>query len=56
MCMHLLHEMHKYNQYAFVIASQYIKLILGDRESSNFMQLQKYIRLVSDRHQLSMMV
>jgi len=48
MCMHLLQETYKYNKYAFVIAGLYIKLILGDGESSNFMQLQKYIRLVSD--------
>jgi len=47
MCMHLLQETYKY-KYAFVIAGLYTKLILGDGESSNFMQLQKYIRLVSD--------
>jgi len=47
MCMHLLQETNKYNKHAFVIAGLYIKLILVDRESSNFMQLQKYIRLVS---------
>jgi len=48
MCMHLLQETNKYNKYAFVIAGLYIKLILGDEESSNFMQMRKYIRLVSD--------
>ena len=42
------------NKYAVVIAGLYIKLILGDGERSNFLQLQKYIRLDSD--QLSMMV
>jgi len=47
MCMHLLQETYKYNEYAFVIAGMYIKLILGDGESSNSVQLQKYIRLVS---------
>jgi len=46
--MHLLQETHIYNKYAFAIAGLYIKPILGDGESSNFMQLQKYIRLVSD--------
>jgi len=45
--MHLLQETYKYNKYAFVIADLYIKLILCDGESSKFMQLQKYIRLVS---------
>jgi len=35
MCMHLLKETYKYNKYAFVIAGLYIKLILGDGESSN---------------------
>ena len=44
------------NKYAFVIAGLYIKLILGDGERSNFLQLQKYIRLASDSDQLSMMV
>jgi len=47
-CMHLLQETYKYNKYVFLIAGLDIKLILGDGESSNFMQLQKYIRLVSD--------
>jgi len=46
MCMHLLQETYKYNKYAFVIAGLYIKLILGNGESSNFMQLQKYVKLV----------
>jgi len=46
--MHLLQETYKYNKYAFVITGLYIKLILGDGESSNSMQLQKCIRLVSD--------
>jgi len=46
--MHLLKETYKYNKYGFVTAGLYIKLIFGDGESSNFMQLQKYIRLVSD--------
>jgi len=40
------------NKYAVVIAGLHIKLILGDGERSNFLQLQKYIRLASD----SMMV
>jgi len=44
------------NKYAVVIAGLYIKLILGDGERSNFLQLQKYIRLASDSDQLSMMV
>jgi len=44
------------NKYAFVIAGLYIKLILGDGERSNFLQLRKYIRLASDSDQLSMMV
>jgi len=44
------------NKYAVVIASLYIKLILGDGERSNFLQLQKYIRLASDSDQLSIMV
>jgi len=48
MCMHLVQETYKYNKYAFLIASQYTKLIVGDGESSSFTQLQKYIRLVSD--------
>jgi len=43
-------------KYAFVVAGLYIKLILGDGERSNFLQLQKYIRLASDSDQLSMMV
>ena len=30
------------NKYAFVIAGLYTKLILGDGERSNFLQLQKY--------------
>jgi len=44
------------NKHAFVIAGLYIKLILGNGESSNFLQLQKCIRLASDSDQLSMMV
>jgi len=48
MCIHLIQETYKYNKYAFVIPGLYIKLILDDGESSNFMQLQKYTRLVSD--------
>ena len=44
------------NKYAFVIAGLCIKLILGDGERSNFLQLQKYIRLASDSDQLSIMV
>jgi len=44
------------NKYAFVIAGLCIKLILGDGERSNFLQLQKYIRLSSDLDKLSMMV
>jgi len=46
--MHLSPETYKYNKYAFVIAGLYMKQILGDGESSNFMQLQKYIRLLSN--------
>ena len=48
MCMYLLQETYKYNKHACVIEGLYIKLILDDGESSNFMQLQKYKRLVSD--------
>jgi len=44
------------NQFPFVIVGLYIKLILGDGERSNFLQLQKYIRLASDSDQFSMMV
>ena len=44
------------NKNAFEIAGLYIKLILGDGERSNFLQLQKYIRLASDSDQLSIMV
>jgi len=44
------------NKYAVVIAGLYTKLILGDGERSNFLQLQKYTRLASDSDQLSMMV
>jgi len=54
MFMHLLQETYKYKKYAFVIAGLYIKLILGDGENSNFMQLRKYIRLVSDWDQQTM--
>jgi len=36
------------NKYAVVIAGLYIKLILGDGERSNFLQLQKYIKLATD--------
>jgi len=43
---HLLQETYKY-KYAFVIAGLYRQLILADGESSNFLLLQKYIRLVS---------
>jgi len=46
--MHLLQETYKYNKYAFVIAGLYLNLILGDGESISFMQLQKFISLVSD--------
>jgi len=44
------------NKYAVVIAGLCIKLILGDGERSNFLQLQKNIRLASDSDQLSIMV
>jgi len=56
MCMHLLQETYKYYKDAFAIAGMYIKLIFGDGESSNSMQLQKYVWLASDSDQLSMMV
>jgi len=48
MCMHLSQETYKCNKYAFVIPGLYMKLILDNGEGSNFMQLQKYTRLVSD--------
>jgi len=44
------------NKYAVAIAGLYIKPILGDGERSNFLQLQKYIRLASDSDLLSIMV
>jgi len=43
-----MHVHASFNKYAFVIAGMYRKLILGDGESSNSMQLQKCIKLVSD--------
>jgi len=55
-CACIFYKKHKIYKDAFAIAGMYIKLIFGDGESSNSMQLQKYVWLASDSDQLSMMV